>query len=80
MRRFHYFSLFIVAIGLQTAACNPTMYWVQTGKTNQQTAADLHACRLSVQPVGGNQVFTAADLERSCMGAKGYSLSRTPNP
>ncbi len=64
---------------LQFSACSSTMYWVQPGKTSQQTAADLHDCRMSVQPRGGNQVFSAAELERSCMGAKGYSLSGRPN-
>lgn len=53
-------------------------YWVQPGKNNQQTSADLHQCRMSVQPAGGNQVFSAVDLERSCMGSKGYVLSNTP--
>lgn len=67
----------VFAVGL-IAACSTTQYWVQPGKTLQETAADLHACRLAAQPQGSRQVYTAMELEQPCMAAKGYSLSPTP--
>jgi uncharacterized protein YceK len=72
----HLIAIIVVA----GSGCASTMYWVQPGKSSQQTNTDLHACRTSVQPMGGNQVFSAIDLERSCMGSKGYVLSKNPAP
>lgn len=77
--RFCWLVLFSIA-SLSLSSCGTQLYWVKTGATNQQTASDLHLCRISVQPLGGNQVYSAVDLERSCMGSKGYSLSDTPGP
>jgi hypothetical protein len=70
-----FLSAALIAGGL--SGCNQ-MYWVKPDTNLQQTAKDLHECRMAVQPKGGSQVFSAVDLEQSCMGSKGYELSRTP--
>jgi len=68
----------IVTCAYSLSGCSQQMYWVQEGKSLRETATDLHDCRIAVQPQGGRQVFTAIELETSCMGSKGYSKSPTP--
>lgn len=58
--------------------CATQLYWVQPGKNLRETSVDLLECRRAAQPRGGSQVYSAADLERPCMAAKGYGLSKTP--
>lgn len=60
------------------AGCASQLYWVQPGKNIREISADLLECRRTTQPLGGSQVYSAADLERPCMVAKGYGLSNTP--
>jgi hypothetical protein len=59
---------------------SPQLYWFQPGKNLRETSADLLECRRSTQPPGGSQVYSAAQLERPCMAAKGYEISKTSPP
>jgi hypothetical protein len=68
---------FVLLVGL-LASCASVQYWVHPNKNLQETAADLHACRLAAQPIGSKQVYSAAELEQPCMAAKGYVLSNKP--
>jgi len=69
--------LLIIFISLFIAGCASPDYWMQPGKTLRETASDIHGCRVSSQP-GGQQVFSARELEFPCMIAKGYNIGKTP--
>lgn len=70
-------SVALVLCALATG-CASQQYWVQKGKTLQEISADLYQCRVSSQPIGGKQVFSAAELEQPCMVARGYTLGNRP--
>jgi len=68
-----------LALLLLLGACSHQLYWVKDGTSGQATAADLYECRTkTAASVPGQAVYTAAELERPCMAAKGYHLSKTP--
>ena len=62
---------------LFTTSC--AQYWNKPGVNLQQTAADLHECRVQGNS-GGQKLYTAAEMEGTCMGAKGYALKYSPPP
>lgn len=71
-----YFISLALALMLLTGC---VQYWVKPETSLQQTAADLHDCRLQANQ-GGEKVYGAMDMEAPCMTAKGYALSHTPPP
>lgn len=66
-------------VGLALLGCAPTqMYWVKQGVGIQATSKDLFECRQTARQDSERQVYTALELEKPCMGAKGYTLSEKP--
>jgi hypothetical protein len=59
---------------LSLSACS---YWVKPGVSIQETAGALHECRMQGNQ-GGPKVFSAVQMEDTCMTAKGYKLSYIP--
>lgn len=68
----------ILFAALALSAC--TKYWTKPDTPVQETLKDLYQCRKEGAEAnqGGRVLFTAEQMEGTCMGAKGYTLSLTP--
>lgn len=68
-----FFALIASAL---TSGC-VQQYWTKGDLSAQLVAKELHDCRMQINQ-GGQKVFTAQEMEASCMAAKGFNISSTP--